>query len=217
VEAHKVLTKILAGKCKCIHIYKHTHMYLYICIYTHIHTHIYYIYTCIYINTHTNIYVHTYMNIYIHIPGCFHLGLEVRKVPLPRYWRENAHIHIYIYIHTHIYTCIYIYTHTHICAYICVHICTYTGLLSSWIGGAQGSIAKILAGKCAYIYMCVIEEISLKIFASPDCTVSPQNILSDRDSVCLREILFEIFGTPDKTFLICTGTPVKTCWKFWQL
>jgi len=179
VEAHKVLTKILAGKCKCIHIYKHTHMYLYICIYTHIHTHIYYIYTCIYINTHTNIYVHTYMNIYIHIPGCFHLGLEVRKVPLPRYWRENSHIHMYIYIHTHIYyiyTCTYIYTHTHIYG---IHMCTYIYIYQ---------VAFILDWRCAgfhchiggkmRIYICICaypltEEISLEISASPDFTVSP--------------------------------------------
>ena len=40
--------------------------------------------------------------------------------------------------------------------------------------------------------------------------------LSDWDSVYSRVNQIEILGTPEKTCLICTGTPVKTCWKFWQ-
>jgi hypothetical protein len=40
--------------------------------------------------------------------------------------------------------------------------------------------------------------------------------LSDGDSVYSRENLFEILGTPETTGLIRKGTPVKTCWKFWQ-
>ena len=40
--------------------------------------------------------------------------------------------------------------------------------------------------------------------------------MSDWDSVHSRVNQFEILGTPEKTCLICTGTPVKTCWKFWQ-
>ena len=42
------------------------------------------------------------------------------------------------------------------------------------------------------------------------------DLLSAGDSVYSRENLLEILGTPVITCLICTGTPVKTCWKFWQ-
>ena len=38
-------------------------------------------------------------------------------------------------------------------------------------------------------------------------------LLSDEDSVYSRKTLFVIFGIPEKTCLICTGTPIKTCWK----
>ena len=38
--------------------------------------------------------------------------------------------------------------------------------------------------------------------------------MSDGDSVYSRETSFEMLGTPEKTCLICTGTPVKTAGKF---
>jgi len=57
-------------------------------------------------------------------------------------------------------------------------------------------------------------EIRLEIFGSPDFLGFPETL--DGDSVNSRENLFEILETPEKTCLICTGTPVKTCWKFWQ-
>jgi len=60
------------------------------------------------------------------------------------------------------------------------------------------------------------EEIRLKIFGSPDYPVFLDSLLSDGDSVYSSQTLFEILGTPEETCLICTGTPVKTCWKFWQ-
>ena len=56
----------------------------------------------------------------------------------------------------------------------------------------------------------------LEIFGSRDLTTFSLDLLSDRDSVYSRKTPFEILGTPKKTFLICTGTPVKTCWKFGQ-
>jgi len=56
------------------------------------------------------------------------------------------------------------------------------------------------------------EETKLKIFGSPDYPVFLDSLLSDGD----RETPFEMFETPEKTCLICTGTPVKTRWKFWQ-
>jgi len=60
------------------------------------------------------------------------------------------------------------------------------------------------------------EEIRLQIFGSPDLSVFPIDLLSDldRDSVYSREILFEIWGIPVKTCLMCTGTPGKACWIF---
>jgi len=46
----------------------------------------------------------------------------------------------------------------------------------------------------------------------PDFRVDP---LSDGDSIYSRENSFEILGTHVKMCLICTGPPVKGCWKFW--
>jgi len=59
------------------------------------------------------------------------------------------------------------------------------------------------------------EEIRLKIFGSPDLPDFGVDILSDRDSVYSPENLFDILGTPEHMFLICTGTLMKICWKFW--
>jgi len=47
------------------------------------------------------------------------------------------------------------------------------------------------------------------------CVVFLDTLLSDGDSVYLHENLFVILGFPEKTCLICTGTPGKSCWKFW--
>jgi len=60
------------------------------------------------------------------------------------------------------------------------------------------------------------EEIRLKMFGFtdvPDCRV---DLLSDGDSVYSRETLFEKFGDSRENMFICTGTLVRTCWKFWQ-
>ena len=50
-----------------------------------------------------------------------------------------------------------------------------------------------------------------KVFGSPDWPLFPATLLSDGDSVYSRENLFEILGTPEKTCLKVTGSPVKTC------
>jgi len=55
-----------------------------------------------------------------------------------------------------------------------------------------------------------------KRFGSRDLTIFLLDLLSDGDSIYTRENLYEKLGTHVKTCLICTGTPVKTCWKFWQ-
>ena len=54
------------------------------------------------------------------------------------------------------------------------------------------------------------------LFGSRDLTIFLLDLLSDGDSMYKREELYANLGTPVETCLICTGTPVKTCWKFWQ-
>jgi len=53
-----------------------------------------------------------------------------------------------------------------------------------------------------------------KIFGSRDLSVFLMDLLGDGDSVHTSENLYENLRTPVKTFLMCTETPVKTCWKF---
>jgi len=68
------------------------------------------------------------------------------------------------------------------------------------------------------LYICIFshrlspltEEIRLRIFGSPDYPVFLDIHLSDGESVYTRENPFAVLGTPKKTCLICTGTPVKT-------
>ena len=76
-----------------------------------------------------------------------------------------------------------------------------------------------------YIYTCVseyishgplTEEIRHQIFGSRDLTMFLLDLLSDGDSIYTTEKSCEPLGIPVKKFLMCVGTPVKTCWKFWQ-
>jgi len=67
-----------------------------------------------------------------------------------------------------------------------------------------------------HTYMPLTEEIRLKIFGSPDLSVFLIDLLTGGDSIYSRENSFEMFGTPVKMCLICTGTSVKSCWMFWQ-
>ena len=60
------------------------------------------------------------------------------------------------------------------------------------------------------------EEIRIKMFESRDLTIFLSDLLSDGDSIYSRVNLHENLGTPVKTYLICTGIPVKTCGKFWK-
>jgi len=60
------------------------------------------------------------------------------------------------------------------------------------------------------------KEVRLEIVGSRDLTNFSLDFLSDRDSVDTREILYENLVTLVKTCLICTGTPLETCWKFRQ-
>jgi len=48
------------------------------------------------------------------------------------------------------------------------------------------------------------------------CPGFPDTLLSDGDSVYSCENLFENVGTPEKSCLMCTGTPMKTCCKSWH-
>jgi len=61
-----------------------------------------------------------------------------------------------------------------------------------------------------------MEEIRHKLFGSPDLSVFLKNLLSDGNSVYSRENLYEIVGSPVKTCLMRTGTPVIFFLKFWQ-
>jgi len=56
----------------------------------------------------------------------------------------------------------------------------------------------------------------LKYSGSTDHPVFLDSLLSNGDSSYSCETLFQILGTPEKMCLICTGTPLKTCWKFGQ-
>ena len=57
------------------------------------------------------------------------------------------------------------------------------------------------------------EEIRLKIFGSPDWTVFPSTLLSDRDSHLLPWKL-RFWGLPWIFFSNVVRTPVKICWDF---
>jgi len=48
------------------------------------------------------------------------------------------------------------------------------------------------------------------------CQFFLATLLSDWDSIYSRKPLFDILETPLQTCLICTGTPVTTCWKIRQ-
>ena len=63
--------------------------------------------------------------------------------------------------------------------------------------------ARVEGGAILISDMCVVR-------------VRVNTLLSYGDSFYSRENLFEILGTPKKTCLTCTGTSMKTCWKFWQ-
>ena len=60
------------------------------------------------------------------------------------------------------------------------------------------------------------EEIRLQIFGFPELPDFQVDLLRNGDSVYSRENLFEILGIPENTCLICMGTSVKSCQKFWH-
>jgi len=60
------------------------------------------------------------------------------------------------------------------------------------------------------------EEIRLEIFGFPDLSIFLIDHFSDGDSVYSSEEFVEFLGNLVKFCLICTGTPVKICCKFWQ-
>jgi len=62
---------------------------------------------------------------------------------------------------------------------------------------------------CQKYYIPLTEEIRLKIFGYQDLTIFSLDLLSDGDCVYTRENLYENLGTPVKTCMICTWTPVK--------
>jgi len=61
-----------------------------------------------------------------------------------------------------------------------------------------------------HTYMPLTEEIRLKIFGSPDLSVFLIDLLTGGDSIYSRENSFEMFGTPVKMRLMCTGNSEKS-------
>jgi len=126
--------------------------------------------------------------------------------------RVNESYYIYIHIYTY---CTYIY-YIYI---IYIHISIWWGFVSKLV------LCMHLKGEQYYLYIHIIrtlhiyiiyiyitphtEEVRLKIFGSPDYTVSPYN---QGTPVLLSENLFEFLGTPVKTCLKVTGIPVKNYW-----
>jgi len=83
--------------------------------------------------------------------------------------------------------------------------------------GIRTHTQGILKGICMHTQDIPLrEEIRLQIFGSPDLSVVLIDFLSAGDSISSLEYLLENLGTPVKTCLICTGTPVQTRLKLWQ-
>jgi len=127
----------------------------------------------------------------------------------------HCHIRIHIYMRVRIYNWL---VSTHVCMsqYICRCQDTYAHSIQNM------RVCNVMS---EHIYTCVsqyisdmprTEEIRCKIFGSPDLTFLSLNLVSDGDSIYTTEKSCEILGTPVRKFLICMGTSVKTCWKFWQ-
>jgi len=95
-------------------------------------------------------------------------------------------VHIFVHIHSSKCVCIYVY-------------CLYT---------YRSNHLLILV--CLDVYTAHGGDQTHKIFGSPDLSVFRIDLLSDGDSVYSRVNSFEISGTPVKTYLICTGIPVRT-------
>ena len=105
--------------------------------------------------------------------------------------------------------------------YIYIHVVRFRERVSALCMHLKGEQYYLYIQIYTTLYVHIIciyitphtEEIRVKIFGSPDYTVSPYN---QGTPVFFRENLFKFLGTPVKTCLKVTGTPVKTGLKFWQ-
>ena len=152
-------------------------------------------------------YIHIFLA-YIHI---YRTHIHIWPSPILQSTIEPRICHTYIHFqHTYIST-----AHTYI-----PHIHTHLPHIHLWQSPILQSTIEPRTCRIAYIYANLqyplVEEKSLQIFGSPDYPVFLDSLLGDRDSDYSWENLFEILGTPEKTCLICTGTLVKTGWKFGQ-
>jgi len=80
---------------------------------------------------------------------------------------------------------------------------------SRWMTSIKGLVRHLPWWDFSYIFQ-------IQVFGYRDPTIFSLDLWSDWDSVYTRENLYENLGPPLKTCLICSGTPVKTCWKIWQ-
>jgi len=94
------------------------------------------------------------------------------------------------------------------CLCVCMCVCfAQSGRLFKYHHLNESFTSHELNESKLFYYSPLTEEIRLKTFGSPDMPVFPATLLNGGDSVYSRENLVEIFGTPYKTCLICTGTP----------
>ena len=119
-------------------------------------------------------------------------------------------IHEWFVSHTlHVYTTL----HLQMLFYM-IYLMTYQWSVSHTLHAYTTRVVMIYEWSISHTPLT--EEIRPQIFGSPDLTVFLLDLLSDGDSVYTRENVYENCGIPVKTCLICTGTPVKTCWKIWE-
>jgi len=105
------------------------------------------------------------------------------------------------------------YVNLFICVCVCLYVCVFVCV----------SVPRVFAHLFWFISVFFVDiphlrrRLDLKIFGSPDMPVFPATLLSDRDSVYSRERNpVSKFGDSRENCLICTGTCVKICWKFWH-
>ena len=120
-------------------------------------------------------------------------------------------------------------------AYVRIRVCVYVFVLYEELADCTAASATMFgAGLCVCvntpILLCIsiwghvypiyihpfTEEIRLEIFGFPDLSIFLIDHFSDGDSVYSSEEFVEFLGNLVKSCLICTGTPVKICCKFWQ-
>jgi len=173
-----------------------THVWLYTCVTIHIiaaymcdNTQVSYI--CVWLYTCVTTHMCDYIHVTTYMCRSIHAWqhLSVVHTCATRGMRRCIQVWLYTCVTAHMCRSIYAWQHTCVATCICdnIHHTTLTH------GGDQNS--------------------NIQISRSNDFLARS----FEWQGLCYsREILYENMGTPAKTCLICTGTPVKTCRKFWQ-